>query len=541
MDDSRGTVAVDPGPADAPGGSEAPRPRGVRVARLVGILVPLAVIAWVVTVRPLSFDGAMNLQVALSLVTDGTYSRSYGGEVIFPSEIQTSSYFLFVSAAGIAIFGPATFGFQAGGLAFAAGLLTALSWALPRRRVLLALGPGLLFFATPGLLWYTVDGYGEGAVAGLVLGSFTLLAAAVTDARPLRKVVAAFTLVGVAVSVKTVAVAAGPVALVALVVVARTRGRPVRTTAWAAGAAAVPFAIFEVYRWVTLGPSGYAAWWSFHVGRVRLQATGTGLAGPEVDRVAKVADHFHLLSGHTLVAAEWWLALLVVLPLLAGALLLLGRRTELPPETRRVALTALYALGYGLLYAAWWLAVTSTEKAWLRRITIGLLALALAGVLLTWLVAKATITRTGPTAIRLTAVALAAVVGLVLVLVAVATVPRNVRWMTAPSEAEGLTELATAVAELDEVGAELYGLGWWSAPVVSLYSGVDLENLGTTAVCESPVREVIESGSAFLIWDQYAQGLRSPEPSFRGVTFVATDVVTYYGTIWQVELLDDTC
>ncbi len=157
----------------------AAQPAGLLVYRILGIVVPLVVVIVLAARWPLSFDGAMNMQVAQSLAEDGEYSRAYRGET-FPGEIQTSSYFLVIAAAAIKLFGATTLSFQASNLVFVALLLTAVSFVLPRSRLAVLLVPGAVFFATPGLLSYSLGGYGEGAVAALSLCAIGLLAHAAT-------------------------------------------------------------------------------------------------------------------------------------------------------------------------------------------------------------------------------------------------------------------------------------------------------------------------------------------------------------------------
>src|SRR4051794_38411800 len=69
-----------------------------RVCAIVGILVPLVVLTvWCSRLVP-SFDGAMNLQVAWNLANGDGYVRFYGGESMFPDEIETSGAFIFIAA-----------------------------------------------------------------------------------------------------------------------------------------------------------------------------------------------------------------------------------------------------------------------------------------------------------------------------------------------------------------------------------------------------------------------------------------------------------
>lgn len=515
------------------------------VFRLIGVVVPLVVVAVVSASRPLSFDGAMNMQVASSLAEGGPYGRYFGGYEVFPSEIQTSSYFLFLTAAAIRVFGETSFAFQFGNLVFVALLLAAVSWVMPRSRLAVLLVPTAALVATPGLLAYSTGGYGEGAVAALAVVAIALVARAATvRENSVRDVCLAMASCGVAISIKTVAVALAPVVGLGLLLVAFRHGHWVRTVVFGLASAAVPFVVFELYRWRSLGTGGYRDWWAYHFERINVQATGAGLDEPGQGVISKIADHMHLLAQQTSVAAEWWLLLFVAVPLAVVAMVITAHRAGALDALARPLLVVAGLTAYGSLYVAWWLAVTSTEKAWLRRITIGLFALMLAAGLLTHLVA--TLRRRVPAASTSpwfwTAAALTAASALAVVAAAVPTVRQTVRQATPDTSLSAVTEASADVADLARDGAQLYGIGWWSAPVVSLYSGVQFENLSQTPICGHPAEEAIEEGDAYVVWDYYAENLGSPEPSaYAGLVYHETTLGNDYASVWRIELPEGAC
>jgi len=521
-------------------------PRGPQLTlwRVLGVLLPLAAVTAYVSTRAISFDGAMNMQVALNLAENGHYARYFGGDTIFPSEIQTSSYFLFVTAAFIKVFGASTLTFQAGNLVFLALLLAAVGHAVPSSRFLVLVTPSLALVATPGLLSYSTGGYGEGAVAGLTLAAFVLLARAATvKATYVRDTVLAFLLIGMAVSVKSIAVAAVPVALLALVAVGWRHGRFWRTAMLGAFAAAVPVVLFEIYRLAALGLDGYTGWWSYHLKSVNVQATGEGLDDGDGSIVAKVGDHFHLLGDQTHLEPEWWLLLFVTLPIAVALLAWAAYRTNRLGTVLRPLLLAGYLVAYGTLYAAWWLGVTSTEKAWLRRITIGIFVSMLATVLLAWVAVRLIRSAANPLdPITLASTVTVALALLATTVVAIETVATTSRSTTTDSRLESLVEVSEQVADLDAEGAELFGIQWWSAPVVSLYSGVDFENLNGVDYCEPELHALINGGDAYLVWDYYAINLWSSEPDGYGeVDYVLTDLGNEYAQIWRITLPAGAC
>ncbi len=348
--------------------------------------------------------------------------------------------------------------------------------------------------------------------------------------------------VGVALSIKTVTVALLPVVLAALAAVWYTKGRKWGPILVGLAAAVVPVVAFEIYKAISLG-NRYDDWWVSHLSSVRFQATGEGLDEPPRPLLAKIAEHFHILAGQTHVAAEWWLALFLALPITLVLTLVVARRAGLLTALARPLFVISCLAIYGLLYVAWWLAVTSTEKAWLRRFTIGLFAVVLAVTLLALLLAR--ILRQVPELRRLPSLAapVAALVSVVaLAVVASASFQTTKRNAEAPSQADAVAELSGDVAALADSGAEFYGIGWWSAPVISLYSGVDVLDLGWVDYCDPEVLEVINAGDAYVIWDFYAENLGAPTPNAPGeVAYEETDVTTTSGTLWRITLPAGAC
>lgn len=512
---------------------------------LIGTLVPLVVVCWIAHSQVLSFDGAMNMQVARNLAVDHVFGRDYGGMELFPPEIQTSSYFLALSALAIALFGTSNLTLQAANLVFAAALLFATARAGSPSRLAALLLPSVLLFGTPGLLSYSLGGYGEGAVAALALIAFLLIARALVEpARSVRLVVLAFVAIGTAISIKTVAVAILVPALLGVVAVAVTQGRPRRTRLLLTPlAVAIPLAAFEIYRLAVLGDA-YVAYWRSQLDDILYQAGGgsgrTATASQGI--VAKVADHMHLLATQTGIPAEWWAVALVAAPL-GVALVASWHRTWSTDETRRFALLTMLVV-YAELYFVWWLAITPNEKAWLRRVTIGVFALLLGLALVAGLVmARLRRTIALPTLPRLLAA-----LGLAAVLVPVGVVVANGLVRTVPSvgadgrQERALDTLAQDVADLSDDGAQFYGVGWWSAPVVSLYSGVEFDNLGATDLCGPEAKPAVDAGEAYLVWDFYAKNLsNSPVPGWPGVELEPTGISTDYGALWRISLPAGSC
>lgn len=507
---------------------------------IVGVLAPVVFAGWYASSHPLSFDGAMNLQVAQSLATDGQFQRDYGGPELFPVEIQTSSYFVFLAAASLGALGTSNFTLQLANIIFVAVLAAGIAAAVRPSRVATLMAPSALILGAPGALMFSLGGYGEGAVAGLAIVAYILIARSVRDAKPATLVAIAFALIGAAVSIKTVAIAALPAAVLgtayvwALAPVGRVR------IAVAPLAAAIPVLAFELYRWAVLRDA-YGAYWAQIISDVRYQAAGAPDGSTDGSLLRKVADHLHLLANQTNVAAEIWAAALVAVPALFTAVWWLARKFGAKDHLEHLLLAAMLIL-FAEMYFVWWLAVTPTEKAWLRRIVIGIIALALAAII-TGMVFTRVFPAAGPGWWRLPLGLAASVTAALLLLQLVPTAVRTVA--TAAPDYDGtdaLSDLAGDVERLSNEGAVFYGVGWWSAPAVSVYSGVDFGDLQRTDPCSAKLNDAAEEGDAYLVWDFYARSLANePDPSWPGYAFSDTDYESNYGELWRIAVIDPRC
>lgn len=544
------TMSTPPDQASKPVVSNEVSPVSVWRLRLVtryeviGAIVPLAVAAWVAYSRVLSFDGAMNMQVAQSLVQDHVFGRYYGGMEAFPSEIQTSSYFIAISAVAILIFGTSNLTLQAANLVFVTLLAFGLARASVPSRVAAVVFPSVVILGSPGLFEFSLGGYGEGAVAALALIAFLLLArAAVTPIRAFTLVALGFFVLGLAVSIKTVAVAALiPGALAFGFVVVRSHSGRLRVLL-APLAGLIPLAVFEAYRLSVLRGE-YFVYWKAQLRGIVYQAGGdsAGSSSATESVFAKMANHLHILGDVTGVAGGWWVAALVAAPI--GLIVLLFRRSVWSESQRRSIVLASMLVVYAEVYFAWWLAITPTEKAWLRRLTVGVFALVvgsalIAGILFSRLRDTAAVGRRD----RVLASIMVVATVLPTTWVTVRGLEARASWLGADhGNQRALDELAGRVKDLSSDGAQFYGVGWWSAPVVSLYSGVDFDDLATADLCAASTREAIDSGDAYLVWDFYARSLsNAPDPGWPGADFALAMPSNDFGELWRISLPAGSC
>jgi len=536
-------------------GEEVQPATGDRSRRLVSalvacsVLVPLALFTWRALHAPINFDGGMNLQVAESIVRGDGYARFYDEVRLFPHEVQTNGPFIYLAVLAIELLGTTQLAYQLANLVFVAGLLAVVAFVLRRESLAVRLaGPALVLLAAPMISTYGLGGLGEVPMTFFLLCAVAALVEAVRTPRLAPWwVLGASVAYGAALATKTFAIgAAGALALggVCVLVAAPTRRLRWQVLLAAGGVALLPV-VRELHRLVTIGSlSGYRAWWSEQGDSISTQS-GLDSSAEGNGPVQTFLDHMHVLSGFVDFPAEL-LLVVVFLPLALAAAVVAWRWRDHGLRSTLSEPAVVLVLTVGALaasYILWWTFVVPDNKAWIRRIMPGLLALHLLYVLLVpWLVRIGRALWRYPESVGRSLVRLAPAAALVGV-VALATPYLSIRsWYTTgdlvAAEQEWLDANRDAAAYIQANADQRYfGDEWWSAPVVSLMSHTGFYNLGDADFCAlDPARDR-------LVWDQYAMTIRSQEPWDRGGQ-LAYEVVASFGsdvTIYSVGPTPGTC
>jgi hypothetical protein len=344
---------------------------------------------------------------------------------------------------------------------------------------------------------------------------------------------------GAALATKTFALGAAGALMaggLCVLVAAPTRRLRWQSVLAAAGVAVLPLAR-EAHRLAGIGSlSGYREWWSNQSAAISFQAgveSGAESKGP----VQTFLDHMHILSGYVDFPAELLLVVVFApLALVAALVVWQSREHGFRHALCDPALVLLLTVGaLAASFTLWWMFVVPDEKAWIRRIMPGLLALHLLYLLLVpWLVklGRAVWPRTGRTPAPLPP--RFALAGVVVVVAALAVPYLSVRsFYTAgdlvSAEEEWLDANRDAAAYIQANDDQRwFGDEWWSAPVVSLMSHTGFYNLGDADFCSlDPERDR-------LVWDHYAMTIRSQDPwdrsgqlAYERVASFGDDVVIY--------------
>ncbi|MGI4746136.1 MAG: hypothetical protein ACRYGI_14435 [Janthinobacterium lividum] len=431
---------------------------------MLGII--LGLYAFRATVEFPSFDGAMNLNVARSLVAGTGYGFRYDGVFAFPA--QTDGPFILPAALVFRLFGLTLFTAQAVSLLYLVAFTGLVMLILHRLEAPLWLASitASACLLTPGMSGIGLGGYGE-----LPMLSWTL--AGLLAASGHRSKLFAGLLSGLAVLTKTIALLVVVPALVlcAGLITIRTPHRRSRSLAAMVGGFVGIILAWELFRLAALGSiAAWNDWWSLQYGQAAQQS---GIAESRLDPgilFAKLRLHLGILSTLTrisIVPLSAWL----ILPWLMALRRLTGSRLD-----RRQQMLLSVLLIWPMLYYTWWLAVTPTNMTWLRRILPGLLLqTCLIGALLPDLLVR--LRRHGPKPERieakLTGVAMAVVVLIELPMLALGAHPLpEAGWVRRQQD---IRQVVTALRALPE-DAVIFGVGWWQAPVLALFSGRTIMN-----------------------------------------------------------------
>lgn len=501
-------MAIDWAPGESRSSNDATRPvsraaMGTLLRRMVlVVLIAIALIggarltmsAWT---QPVSFDGAMNLEVARSLAEGHGYNRMYGDHGGFSHEIQTRAPYILPAAAVFATFGVGLWQAQFVNLLYVAAFVV-LCFLLLRRWASWRWGLAAvaIVLATPGIEDIGLNGYGELPAATWWMGSLLVLYTPQHDrAVPWQRAFSAGVLIGIAIVTKTVLLI-GFAATGVVFVYGQSRRSPhwrpvVAACAAFAFGACLPALAHEWARAHSLGGlAGWNGWFAEEWQSINMQAGTTTGFSDSATPVARILVHFGLLA--TSIGVPAWLLLAWIVA--SAGLLVAAIRKRTDAAISPVLLTL---ATFALIYFVWWLAITPTQKAWYRRIFDGVIALELLFVS-----AGAAVWRN-----RARPNGVAGVVQIVVAFVIVALQAAIVRsglaadrWPTsAPSRI--LAENLAAVAALPS-DALLYGIGWYSNPAIALYSGRTSEDLADA------IPSQLRSGRpAFLLVDSKAHAM----------------------------------
>jgi hypothetical protein len=442
----------------------------------------LFIVAWILLgylryaqVSPPSFDGATNLNTALSFIQGRGYGFFY--DEFFPFPAQTDGPFTLPAGALMRLGGVTPLTTQGISLAYLVG--TAVAGFLLFRKVTgsltVALAGTAVLLMTPGLFPYSMGGYGEIPSVFWLLCSLNILASTLDAEPPSRlRLGLGGTALALCYLTKVVSlILVAPTIVLFTTAFVLRHSRNVGRIVWFFMGLALPILAWEAFRLVEIGAMrGYLEWWKLQFGQALLQSgAAETLSQRYHGPIAKSLEHMQIL-GDQIGTPVSLLAIFLLVPWFVIPVVLVSR-------WRRRNFGTLFYLAVcwlvAILIFVWWLAIEATSQAWLRRIVDGLILQQILAVIALFALIDAFRRRGGYGVAQR---ALLAVPAIALAISEVFLLARGQTLSNPPTaSAEGRDQIALARTIRDlPADATVFGFGWWKAPVLALFSGRPIMN-----------------------------------------------------------------
>ncbi|MDY3909021.1 MAG: glycosyltransferase family 39 protein [Eubacterium sp.] len=430
------------------------------------------------------FDGAMNYQVAINLVREGSYSTLYNGGIPFDQKIQSSGPFIFIIALFFKLFGIGSIQALSVNAMFVIFLFVGIfliNKNVNVNKYLCLLEIGIIVI-TPNFWRFAFGGYGEIPTLTFLTWSIYFLIKA-KDNKKFLALSGIF--LGLAYLTKTVILIAGPAFLVFFAGKIFWEKMKLREVVkWILSFLFV-IGLFELYRFTQLGMNAYIDYWVQNGAAVLSQAGVKGGFADTNNIWDKLVLHLNTYSDLFGLTAIVNIVLLIVLFVVWVYDKIKNKKLSAKDIMILVA----------LFYFGWWLLITPTEKAWARRILIGVVLLEDAIIfyinkLLLYLKEKkqSNILKRGYIIFS----------GILLLILSYnICLETNKVDKTSISAIKNVANEIRAIKEKD-INAVFCGTGWWQSPVIAFLSDevfYDLDNYR------------VNGKNIYFVEDHYASGL----------------------------------
>lgn len=425
-------------------------------------IVGLRLVLSVVYTLP-QFDGGMNLQVPLNMMENGVYGTLYNGGTPFDIVVQTGLPVLFPVYLMFLLFGA---GFSQA-LFVNAVYFVLLLWLTDRigrklgMREEWRLVSLMAVFLVRKIYVYSMSLYGEVPAAMWLLACVYFLMK-YEEKEERRWLLLSGLSYGLALLTKTVLFIAVPSLIVVFISkIFVEKKLKIRDVCGWVLTCAIPYVLFIIYKFVVLGTGEFQTLTNRLLGGIMKQA---GVAEGYSDTAGSIFDKFAVHMG---ILSEY-LRVPAVIIFIALAANLIYLAYHIIKRKHLVYFEILALVAYS--YFGWWLLITSTAKAWERRIFIGLLLMLFVMV---WNLSRCEklqklMERKWAFPVLLSVLILGVYVRQVPEMLKVDYTERKA------IEADGAFIRELAAEELDAV---FCGNGWWQAPIVSFAAGMDFYDI----------------------------------------------------------------
>jgi len=470
----------------------------------------------------LSFDGAIIVQTAQNLARNLQYSTFYEGQLFDP-----------IITTGITVALPAAILFRIFGESFATGLIVNANylilaliflvhylknyWKLNNWFILLAI---LMFTATPSLITNGFGFYGEIPMFFFML---LMLISLHKFGSTLKKVhfLWAGLFLGLAYLTKTIALICVPAIIFAVLLYFLVNKQTIQRWGIVIGyifksyllllsGFIIPVLVFELFKMISLGFATYTHMWSEQIRTIAIFAGVTQRNSNSGQLFAKLLSRLDTLSSFVGISKIIIVFLLLLVFLLFlyflgyGIYTISKKNTQIDNKLNVFSIDTIVLVVVTLSYFGWWLLIVRDSTVWERYIFIGYVYLELSLVLVVSLLhqsQKKIVPRDGKVAIWLIRVFKALVLCLLLVLTGFNLVrTKNLAISFKDTEEKkGYLEISEFIKNLPD-NSEIFGYGYWQAPVVSFVSDRVFSNILTDPAMRTPG----ELKEKYFVLDFYA-------------------------------------
>lgn len=433
-----------------------------------------------------SFDGGLNLQVSYNLLVKGAYSTMYNGGTMFDPIIQTGAPVIIPVFILFKIFGVGMIQSLAVNGIYMVGTFWLTFVILRRAKVdkwlnLICCG---IIFLVPGFTTYGMGVLGEIPTLFWILFTVYMFLQYESKGKDVWLLCSGICF-GIGFLTKTVILIVLPSIIVVMLskCLLEKQAKLAKCPIWVGGFL-IPTAIFEVYKLSQLGWKEYKSSLSYLVGEVSKQA-GVSSASTYQDTEGIFNKFFVHLS---IFSDLFHISVILIVVLLLINFLCLVYRFVKERKLSYIQIIDLVAFSY----FGWWLVITSTEKAWSRRIIIGVILM----LLVTIINANHLWKKLANRKVLEKTIALLACLGIIISL--------GNRFANINHDGkDGVNHAVDFVRDYVEENPEtiVCGSGWWQNPVIQVFSEIGFKNIVHLE------KEDMQGKDVLFVADQYMNSL----------------------------------
>ncbi len=485
-------------------------------------------ITFCTAVRLPSYDGAMTLNLAQTFTKTGKYAYWYNSWFYFPS--QTDGIFVLISSVIIKIFGLNIVTAQIPNIIFFYISILGLFYVISQfnNGILRYIVPIILIFV-PGFDRFGFSGYGELPVFSLAMIGIWIASIGIEKSSNKLSLISGF-IFGLAFTIKVMSIFfIAPLSIITILYCFFHRIKSIYKIIYASLSLIAFPVIWEIFRYAQLGRAGYQLWWKLQLQQILVQSGGSGLL-----KNNWLVIHLHNLHNNLIKIAGFWgvgpYAFTIFLSLLIIGYFFV-RFYKIKSNIRSNSVAQDFILDYLaltlLFYIMWWLLILPPSGAWVRRaFALNLVFVSISACIYISLLEKYN------KKIFFRIILILFMFSSMIIFLRKSSV-LLLRYVTEYNHVENrdkaVFRASLILSELPK-SAKIFGIGWWQAPQIALFSGRRINNFNHWLP-----QEINMVAPFYLVSDSYATNIASK--TFKDVVNSSAHqiIFNHYGIkIWRI-------